>query len=165
VSYPRRPEYSETPLCEPQFLHEVCSVTRQIQRCRDVHHVATVPQRAMEQAIRQMYNVKLPTVLLYIEFSTTITLVLLTNYVDLISAGLSHKCGYRTSSGIVNVGVDICMIRLPYNTHHTQYRQTKNHFHQHFCTFRFYDKIWCSSVTVGVGYSWDRRAPHRSFSL
>jgi len=76
----------------------------------------------------------------------------------LSSAGVSHNCGYRTSSGIVNVGVNIRVTKLSYNTHHTQYQQTENHFHQHFCTFRFYDKSWCSSVTVGVGYSPDRRA-------
>lgn len=64
------------------------------------------------QAIKQTNNVKLPTVLLYIEFNTTITMELLTNYTDLISAGVSHNCGYKTSIRIVNVGVDICMIRL-----------------------------------------------------
>jgi hypothetical protein len=95
-------------------------------------------------------NVKLPTVLLYIEFNTTITLELLTNYTDLISAGVSHNCGHKTSSRIVNVGVDICMIRLLCNAYRISY--------QHYCTFRFYDKSWCSSVTVGVGYSPDRRA-------
>jgi len=108
---------------------------------------------------------EIASVLLYTELNTTITLVLLMNYMDLISAGVSHNCGYRTSRGIVNVGVNIHVTKLSHNTHHTQYQQTENHFHQHFCTFRFYDKSWCSSVTVGVGYSSDRRAPHRSFSL
>lgn len=60
-------------------------------------------------------------VLLYIELNTTITLVFLTNYMDLISAGVSHNCGYRTSSGIVNVGVNIRVTKLSYNTHYTQY--------------------------------------------
>jgi hypothetical protein len=96
---------------------------------------------------------------IYIEFNTTITLVLLTKYMDLISAVVSHNCGFRTTSRIVNVGVSIHMTKLSYNTHHTQYWQTENHFHQHFRTFRFYDKSWCSSVTVSVWYSSDRRAP------
>jgi hypothetical protein len=94
------------------------AVLHDIYGCRDVHHVTTELQRSpMEQATQQMYNVKLPTVLLYTEF----TLVLLTNYIDLISAGVTDNCGYRTSSGIVNVGVNIHMTKLSYNTHHTQY--------------------------------------------
>lgn len=64
---------------------------------------------------------KLPTILFYIEFNTTITLVVLTNYTDLISAGVSHNCGYRMPSRIVNVGVNIRVIKLSYNTHQTQY--------------------------------------------
>ena len=68
----------------------------------------------LEQAIRQTYNVKLPTGLLFTEFNTTITLVLLTNGTDLASAGVSHKCGHKTSRRIVNVGV-ICMIMLLYS--------------------------------------------------
>ena len=50
---------------------------------------------------------KLPTVLLYIKFNSNITLELLTNYVDLISAGVSHNCVHKTSCRIVNVEVDI----------------------------------------------------------
>jgi len=90
----------------------------------------------------------LSTILYWI--SHTITLVLLTNYLDLISAGVSHNCGYRMSSGIVNVGVNIRVTKLSYNTHHTQYWLTENQFHQHFCTFRFCDKNWGISVTVGT---------------
>jgi len=61
---------------------------------------------------------KLPTVLLYIEFNTTLTMELLTNYTDLISAGVSHNCGHKTPR-IVNVGVDICVMRLLCNTYRT----------------------------------------------
>jgi hypothetical protein len=58
--------------------------------------------------------VKLPTEL-FTEFNTTITLVLVMNYTDLVSAGAGHICGYKTSSRNVNVGVNIHMIRPLYN--------------------------------------------------
>lgn len=52
-----------------------------------------------------------PTVLLITEFLTLITLVILTKYTDLTSAGVSNNCGYR-SHVIVTAGCNICMIRL-----------------------------------------------------
>jgi len=96
--------------------------------------------------------------------NTTITLVFLTNYMDLISAGVSHNCGYRTSSGIVNVGVNIRVTKLSYNTHYTQYWQTENHFISIFAPSGSMTRVGVT-VTVGVGYSSDRRAPQRSFSM
>jgi hypothetical protein len=77
-----------------------------IQRCCDVHHMKTVLQQSiLEKAIRQIYSVKLPTELLFTEFNTTITLVLLMNYTDLLNAGVGHSCEYRMSCRIVNTGV------------------------------------------------------------
>jgi hypothetical protein len=73
----------------------------------------------MEHIVRHMYNVKLPTVLFCIEFNTVIKLVLLTKYMDLISGCVSDNCGYRMSNRIINVGVNIHMTGLSYNTHHT----------------------------------------------
>jgi hypothetical protein len=49
-----------------------------------------------KKTIRQTYNVQLPTVLLLTEFNTTITVVLLTNCMDIVSAGVCYKCGYKT---------------------------------------------------------------------
>jgi hypothetical protein len=95
---------------------------------------------------RTMWNC-LSTILYWI--SHTITLLHLTNYLDLISAGVSHNCGGRTSSGIVNVGVNIRVTKLSYNTHHAQYWLTENQFHQHFRTFRFCDKN-CISLLLWV---------------
>ena len=97
-------------------------------------------------------NLKLPTVLIYIEFNTTITLELLTNYTDLISAGVGHNCGHKTSSSIVNVAVDICMIRPLCNTYRISYWHSPALLHLQVLRQK------CSSVTVGVGYSPDRRA-------
>lgn len=63
----------------------------------------------LEKAIRQTYNVKLHTELIFIEFTTTITLVLAMNFTDLISAG-GHNRGSLPRT--VNVGVNIRTIRL-----------------------------------------------------
>jgi hypothetical protein len=59
-----------------------------------------------------------------IEFNTNVKPTLLTNYTDLISAGVWHNCGYKTYGGI-KVGLDMCMIRLLYNTFRTVYLQTE----------------------------------------
>jgi len=74
-------------------------------------------QIILEKAIRQIYNVKLPTELLFTEFNTTITRVLLMNYTDLLNAGVGHSCGDRMSCRIVNVGVGTSKMRLLYNEH------------------------------------------------
>jgi len=91
-------------------------------------YTAVVMPNMWRQCYMRMYwykpldkqtNVKLPTVLLYIEFNTPITMELLTNYTDPISAGISHNCGHKSSSRIVNVVVDMCVMRLLCNTYHT----------------------------------------------
>jgi hypothetical protein len=114
----------------------------------------------LEKAIRQIYNVKLPTELLFIEFNTTITQVLLMNYMDILSAGVGHSCEYRTSRRIVNVGVNMSVIRLLYN--------------EHLYTAPSTDRITSTSiigpscsttvtVTVGVDHSPDRSEQHKDF--
>lgn len=103
---------------------------------------------------------KLPTELLFIKFNTTIPLVLLINYTDLLSAGAGRSCGYRTSRRIVNVGVNMSMIRLLYN--------------EHLYTAPSTDRITSTSligpscsttitVTVGVDHSPDRSEQHKDF--
>jgi hypothetical protein len=105
-------------------------VLKYIQRCCDIQHMKTVLQQSvMENAIRQIY-VKLPTELLFTEFNTTITLVLLMNYMDLLSAGVGHSCEYRMSRRIVNVGVNMSMIRLLYNEHLYTAHSTDRESHQ-----------------------------------
>jgi len=96
-------------------------------------------QNASEQTIRRTYCVKLP-----------ILNLTLTNYTDLISAGVKYNCGYKTYSGI-KVELNVCMIRLLHNTDKLNY-----HTHQHYCTLRACYKSWCSPATVGVGNSSDR---------
>ena len=90
----------------------------------------TYEDSVLEKAFRQIYNVKLPTELLFIEFNATITLVLLMNYTDLLSAGVGHSCGYRTSHRIVNVGINMIMIRVLCNEHLYTAPSTDRESHQ-----------------------------------
>ena len=62
-----------------------------------VYHRATI--KCTCKVIRQTYNLKLLTVLLFIEFNTTMALAILMEQRDFVSAGVSQICGYETSEG------------------------------------------------------------------
>ena len=44
-------------------------------------------------------NLKLPTVLLFIEFNTTMVLAILTEQRDFVGAGVRQRCGCETAPG------------------------------------------------------------------
>ena len=51
------------------------------------------------KVIRQRNNMKLPTVLLFVEFNTTMALAILTEQRDFIGAGVGQSCGCETAEG------------------------------------------------------------------
>jgi hypothetical protein len=51
------------------------------------------------KVIRQTYNLKLPTVLLLVEFNTTMALAILVEQCDFVSVGARQNCGHGTSPG------------------------------------------------------------------
>ena len=51
------------------------------------------------KVIRQTNNLKLPTVLLFVEFNTTMALAILTEQRDFVRAGLGQSCGCETAQG------------------------------------------------------------------
>ena len=75
---------------------------------------ATTKCTGKKKTIRQTYNVCTYSTTNYCIFNTATTLVILTNYTDLTSVGVSNSCGYRGSHGIVTAGCNIYiyMIRL-----------------------------------------------------
>jgi len=57
-----------------------------------------VLQQNVLVVIRQTNNLKLPTVLLFVECNTTIALAILTEG-DFVGAGVGQSCGYETAPG------------------------------------------------------------------
>jgi len=51
------------------------------------------------KVIRQTKNLKLPTVHLFVEFNTTMTLEILTEQRDFVGAGAGQSCGCETAQG------------------------------------------------------------------
>jgi len=51
------------------------------------------------KVIRQTYNLKLPTVLPFVEFNTTTALAILTEQRDFVGAGDGQSCGCETAQG------------------------------------------------------------------
>ena len=51
------------------------------------------------KVIRQTNNLKLSTVLLFVEFNTTVALAILTEQRDFVGAGVGQSCGCETSRG------------------------------------------------------------------
>ena len=51
------------------------------------------------KVIRQTSNLKVPTVLLFVEFNTTMALTILTEQRDFVGAGVGQRCGCETAQG------------------------------------------------------------------
>jgi len=68
-----------------------CSVTRQ--RYRSVVKSSTYVQNVRARSLDKQNNLKLPTVLLFVELNNTIALAVLKEQRDFVSAGVGQSCG------------------------------------------------------------------------
>jgi len=55
-------------------------------------------QQTVLAVIRQSNNLKLPTVLLFVEFNTTMAMAILPEH-DFVGAGAGQSCGCETATG------------------------------------------------------------------
>jgi hypothetical protein len=58
--------------------------------------------------VKSLDNLKLPTVLLFVELNITMALVILTEQRDFVGSGVGHSCGCETAQGNQSFSVMPC---------------------------------------------------------
>ena len=69
----------------------------QIQRRCEVQCVPQCYNKSTGKVIRQTNNLKLPTVIVFVEFNTTMALAILTEQREFVGAGIDQSCGCETA--------------------------------------------------------------------